>query len=327
MAEAPLADVERRATVVVGGGVAVGDHHLGKRQPVCDRPYSPGVLVADRVQHESLAVVEADPHRPLLPAKLVAVQRERRTVRLGDRQRRDVGAQCLARHQLRRVLTHRLRRVLGQLVLELEQLHRVEVDDRMQAGKCVRVRVTVRRAAVPDIGPPDSPARVLGWRDRRAVSPDVDQHQVHVGHAAAPQRFDHLRMLAQRNIALVVVGDGHRRMLARRKFRPRRDLIAVQRHRAPEGPAVSAIPADDVGNPRRCLGAAERALIGLVQVDRRKAPAVTGQMLAANGGRGGADLRSREWIQRMCRGHDGAGSYVSDATSCVAGSSSGSAGG
>ena len=36
--EPPLADVERGAAVVVGGGIAVGDDHLGEREPVGDRP-------------------------------------------------------------------------------------------------------------------------------------------------------------------------------------------------------------------------------------------------------------------------------------------------
>jgi hypothetical protein len=67
--QAPLADVERRAAVVVGGRVAVGDDHLGEAQAVRDRP----VVVGEGVEHEPLAVVEADPQRPLLPAQVVAV--------------------------------------------------------------------------------------------------------------------------------------------------------------------------------------------------------------------------------------------------------------
>ena len=59
-AEAPLADVECGAPVVVLGRVAVGHDHLGKRHPVCHRAVAVTVAVANRVQRHALAVVEPD---------------------------------------------------------------------------------------------------------------------------------------------------------------------------------------------------------------------------------------------------------------------------
>ncbi len=74
--EAPLADVECRAAVVVGRRVAVGHDHLGEREPVRDRPRAPAVVIADGVQDHPLAVVEADPQAPALPGHEVAVECE-----------------------------------------------------------------------------------------------------------------------------------------------------------------------------------------------------------------------------------------------------------
>ena len=82
-AEAPLADVERRPGLVVVRRVPVRDDHLGERQPVRDRSQAIAVLVAERVDHERLARVEAEPHRPPLPAQQVAVERERDAVAAG----------------------------------------------------------------------------------------------------------------------------------------------------------------------------------------------------------------------------------------------------
>jgi hypothetical protein len=61
-AQPPLADVERRPAIVVGCRVPVGNHHLGERQAVRDRSRPVVLAVADGMQHQSLAVVEPDPH-------------------------------------------------------------------------------------------------------------------------------------------------------------------------------------------------------------------------------------------------------------------------
>jgi hypothetical protein len=80
--EAPLADVERGARLMVVRRVPVGNDHLGKRQPVRHRSHAIAVPVAERVDHERLARVEAEPHRPALPTQEVAFERERDTARL-----------------------------------------------------------------------------------------------------------------------------------------------------------------------------------------------------------------------------------------------------
>jgi hypothetical protein len=60
--------------------VGVGDHHLGHRGPVHDRPVAQGELV----QRQPFAGVEPDPEPPPLPGHLVAVEGEARALRLGD---------------------------------------------------------------------------------------------------------------------------------------------------------------------------------------------------------------------------------------------------
>ena len=197
-AEPPLADVERGAAVVVGRRVAVGHDHLGERQPVRDRARAPAVVVADRVQDHALAVVEADAQRPLLPAQQVPVERERGALRLADLERLEVVAQPQAGHEARDVLAHRVRLVDAVRVLDLEQLHAVEVDDEVQPGDRVRVRAGAVLAAVPDVGPAE-PAVVVGLRQQvRAVRPGVDQDAVGVGD---PARRERLRSRAGRGAA------------------------------------------------------------------------------------------------------------------------------
>ena len=75
-AEAPLADVEGRAAVVVCRRVAVRHDHLREREPMGDGPDTAAVLVADRVEDEPFPVVEADAERPVLPREQVALERE-----------------------------------------------------------------------------------------------------------------------------------------------------------------------------------------------------------------------------------------------------------
>ena len=270
-----------------------------------DRAHVAAVLVADQVQDEALAVVEAEPHRPVLPAQLVAIQRERGAIRLADLERLDVVAQLQAGDELRRVLAHhRRRRGVGgmPIVLELEQLHRVEVDDRVQARERVGVWIAVGRGAMPDVGPADPPVRVLRRRDRRAVGPYVDQHQIHIGHAALGERLDHRRVPAQHLVGLVVIGDGHRRVLAGRELGPRRDAVLGQRDRALEPAAVLTVPADDLGHARRRRVRGQLVLAGLVQVDHREPPAVGRRVLASHRRGRGADLLRRERIERMRSG-------------------------
>ena len=97
VAQTPLADVVRGPPVVVEARIAVRHHHLGEGHPVGDVSFGTarigrvGIVEGDLVDHRALAEVEAEPHRPVLPAQLVAVEGERDTVGLGDLERLQVG--------------------------------------------------------------------------------------------------------------------------------------------------------------------------------------------------------------------------------------------
>ena len=211
-AEAPLADVERGPPVVVRAGVPVRHHHLGEREPVRDRAQPLPVLERDLVQDEALAVVEAQPQLPVLPAQQRAVEREADPVGLADLKRRHRPQPH--REQVGQVLAHHLR--VGAalvVVLDLEQFHRVQVDDRVQAGEVVGVRVAELAAPEPQVAPADPPPRVALGHERRAVGPHVGQHPRQVGDAAPAERLDDGRMGANHLVALVPLVDGHVRLL------------------------------------------------------------------------------------------------------------------
>ncbi len=74
VAEAPLADVVGGPAVVLERGVPVGHDHLGERHAVGDVAPCPVVVISDLIDHRALAIVEAEPHRPVLPTQFVAVE-------------------------------------------------------------------------------------------------------------------------------------------------------------------------------------------------------------------------------------------------------------
>ncbi len=303
--EAPLADVERGASVVVGRRVAVRNDHLREREPVRDRPRAAAVVVADRVQDHALAVVEADAQRPLLPADVIAVDGERRPLRLGDLERLEVLAQLQAGHEVGDVLAHRARLVDAVDVLDLEQLHPVEVDDEVQSGDRVGVRARAVLAAVPDVGPADAAAAMRLGHEVRAVRPGVDQHAVEVGDPAVRERLDHARVLPQRGVALVELVDGHVRLPVGLVL-PRFNAIGAERHAGLVDPAVVAVPAHDDGLAVDRVAGREPGdgrLRGLAQLDRGEAPALADALVAAQDRRRGADLVAGQRVERMRRHH------------------------
>ena len=91
LAEVVLADVERRAPDPRPVRDPVRHVDLGQRDPADDRPHAAAVVVADVVQHEPLARVEADAEVPLLPLDLVVAAREARPLRLDELQRLEAG--------------------------------------------------------------------------------------------------------------------------------------------------------------------------------------------------------------------------------------------
>jgi len=100
------------------------------REPVRHRPQPPRVAEPHLVQHQALAVVESQPQLPVLPAQQVTLQAEAGPGGLADFQRSDL-AQRLADEPGQVLAAHvRSRRDLA-AVLEFEQRHPVQVDDRV----------------------------------------------------------------------------------------------------------------------------------------------------------------------------------------------------
>ena len=188
-----------------------------------------------------------------------------------------------ARHEVRHVLAHRVRLVDAVDVLDLQQLHPVEVDDEVQARDRVGVRAGALPAAAPDVGPADPPAAMLLGHEVRAVGPGVDQHQVHVGDPAPGERLDHARVPAQGRVALVELVDGHVR-LAVGLVLPGDDAILAERDARLVDAAVVAVPADHDGLARDRGARLVRpdGLLGrLAQLDRGEAPALADAPVAA----------------------------------------------
>ena len=136
----------------VGAVSPYGHHHFRQRRPVDDRPGLAAVGVGDLVQHDALARVEADPHGPLLPLHLPAVDGEARPVGLGDLDRLDVVAELgerrpvvLVEHELLGVVARSRRQRHHPVVLDVDDLHGVEVERDDQALDRSRVAVLRRR--------------------------------------------------------------------------------------------------------------------------------------------------------------------------------------
>ena len=102
------------------------------------------------MQDETLAVGEPDAERPVLPRDEVPVDRESGTLGLSDLERRDRAVRTpgagavvagLGRHRDDAV------------VFELDDVERLEIEDRDEAGDRARVAVVVDALAVPDRSP------------------------------------------------------------------------------------------------------------------------------------------------------------------------------
>ena len=199
-AQAPLADVERGPAVVVGAGVAVRHHHLGEREPVRHRPQPPAVAESHLVQHQALAVVETRAAAPSPASEQpVPVQGEVDPLRLADLQGLTERSGVGMRRGRYSPITPSLGRLL-RAVLELQQRHRVQVDDRMQPGDVMGVRVAQLAAPVPHVAPAEPQATVAFGDQRGPVGPHVGQHPAHVGDPAPRQR------LGQRGVARAACG-------------------------------------------------------------------------------------------------------------------------
>ena len=214
-----------------------------------------------------------------------------------DVERPDVLAQPLAPHEARDVLAHRGRLVDAVRVLDLEQLHPVEVDDEVQARDRVRVRARAGLLAVPDVGPAHPAAAMLLRNQVRAVGPGVDQDPVHVRDPACGERLDHARVLAQRLVALDELVDGHVR-LAVGDLVPALDGVAGERDRRLVDTPVVAVPADHDRVPV-ARAVADRLLGRLAQLDRGEPPAVGDALVAPQDACGLTDLVRAQRIERV----------------------------
>ena len=289
---------------MLGAGIPVRHHHLGQRHAVRDGPYAPAVGVPDLVQDEALAVVEADPQGPVLPAERVPVQLERGPLGLPDLQRAQIVAGPVAGDEPRHVLAHHRRRVDGAGVPDVEQLHPVEVEHRMQAVHWVGVGVPAGSGAAPDVHPADPAVTVLLGDQRVPVGPGVEHDQAEVGDPAAGQCGDDSRLLAEHRVGLVPFTDRGVRLHARAVLEGGH-LIAGERDRAGIGAAVIPVPAGDARLAGYRVTRPPRQQIGLRrlgQLDAGEPPPVADAPVAAQDRHGLADLGGRQRIERMTGG-------------------------
>ena len=186
--------------------IAVRDHQLGDRGAVADLAPLARVVVGDVVQHEALARMEADAQLPVLPAHAVAVEREARALRLRDLERLHVAAVGPAA-AVAVVAARRRRRRAGRVVVEAQQLQRVDVDRADQAVQRPRVLVVECRRSFSQ-----QMARTMPPRARlvRAGAPGLDVHLLRVVDAALRDRLAEPRVGAHHVVRdeELVAGDG-----------------------------------------------------------------------------------------------------------------------
>ena len=87
-----LAQVERVFTLMRVLRVSVGNHHLGERQTVEHRADVALVIICDVIEHDTLAVVEANVDVPVLPVDDASVHLEGDTLGLGYVDRLQIGS-------------------------------------------------------------------------------------------------------------------------------------------------------------------------------------------------------------------------------------------
>ena len=131
------------------------------------------------------ARVEADPEPPLLPAHLVALDREARAVRLDDLQRLDVVAEDGA---IAGGVVAALPRQVGRAVIvDAQHLGAVEVDHGAQALDRMGVGIVVLLGAVPAERMAEPPAGLVG-QAVVAGRPGIDLDVLEIGDAALGER-------------------------------------------------------------------------------------------------------------------------------------------
>src|SRR5262245_51715228 len=148
-----------------------------------DRPLPFFVLIADRVQHQTLARRETDPELPFLPADFIAVHTEAWAVALHDVERLEVIA--LAINVLAGPVAGLRRQRHDPVIFHANHLHFVQIDDGDYAVQRPGVAIVLGLRPHEAKGAQEPPALVLG--DFRAIvarRPRLDHHQIDILDAA-----------------------------------------------------------------------------------------------------------------------------------------------
>jgi hypothetical protein len=275
---------------------------------VDDRPHAAPVLVADLVEGQALLGVEADPQAPLLPAHLVAVDREARALGLRDLDGLDVVAQAgeaghvvLARHQVRRVVAGLRRDRDDAVVDDADDLHRVEVDLGDEPLDRARIAVLAGLGAHPRERAAEAPLRrvVLGAGVRGG--PRVEHREREVLDAALAHRLLPALVLEHDLLGRHELLFADRRLDAGAPLGAD-DLAVGERDDRLEHAHPATLAHDDLGLARHGgpgLPRMERLLGRLVKHDEDEAGLlVEPEFVAQDGGRGG-DLVGRQRFERM----------------------------
>ena len=182
--DAVFAGVEGVAARVAAGRVAIGHDHLRHRRAVHDGAEPALVFITDLMEDQTIADVEAHPDLPFLPAHQMALDREAWAFGLHDLERLQVGAGLLLDD----------RRAFGRQrndaeVIEAQQLHVAQVDDRVEIGDRPRIGIVARGVAHPAMAVGEALALLLG-NPEMPRRPGLDQHAVEIRDAALRQGFD-----------------------------------------------------------------------------------------------------------------------------------------
>src|SRR5882757_1178459 len=112
-----------------------------------DGPEPGIILVADRMQHQSFARIEANPQTPFLPANLVALDDEAWASRLHDFQRLHILPEIGA--ITRRIVAVLHRDVDLAIIVDAQNLCPVQIDDGTKSLDGVGIAVVILLVPVP----------------------------------------------------------------------------------------------------------------------------------------------------------------------------------
>ena len=94
------------------------------------------------------------------------------------------------------------------VIFDLKHLESVHVNDDLEPGDRVRVRIALWGLPHPQVAPAESPIAPLLGHHRLAVGPDVKEHQRRVGNPPRLEAGEHIWMLMQGLVDVVVLIDG-----------------------------------------------------------------------------------------------------------------------